>query len=95
MNLSRIFIVRPIMTSLVMAAFVIFGWIAFKTLPINDLPNVDFPTLLVTATLPGANPDTMASAVATPLETPICHHCRFKFNEFAKRHGANANNFAI
>lgn len=68
MNLSRIFIVRPIMTSLVMAAFVIFGWIAYKTLPINDLPNVDFPTILVTATLPGANPDTMASAVATPLE---------------------------
>src|SRR5580658_5720343 len=56
------------MTSLVMAAFVIFGWIAYKTLPINDLPNVDFPTILVTATLPGANPDTMASAVATPLE---------------------------
>ncbi len=68
MNLSRIFIVRPIMTSLVMAAFVIFGWIAYRMLPINDLPNVDFPTLLVTATLPGANPDTMASAVATPLE---------------------------
>ncbi len=68
MNLSRIFIVRPIMTSLVMSAFVIFGWIAYRTLPINDLPNVDFPTILVTSTLPGANPDTMASAVATPLE---------------------------
>ncbi len=68
MNLSRIFILRPIMTSLVMSAFIIFGWIAYRTLPINDLPNVDFPTLLVTATLPGANPDTMASAVATPLE---------------------------
>jgi len=68
MNLSKIFIVRPIMTSLVMAAFVIFGWIAYRTLPISDLPNVDFPTILVTATLPGANPDTMASAVATPLE---------------------------
>jgi len=68
MNLSRIFIVRPIMTSLVMFAFIIFGWIAYRTLPISDLPNVDFPTILVTATVPGANPDTMASAVATPLE---------------------------
>ncbi len=56
------------MTSLVMSAIVIFGWIAYKTLPISDLPNVDFPTILVTATVPGANPDTMASAVATPLE---------------------------
>jgi HAE1 family hydrophobic/amphiphilic exporter-1 len=56
------------MTTLVMSAFVIFGWIAYKTLPVNDLPNVDFPTILVTATLPGANADTMASAVATPLE---------------------------
>jgi HAE1 family hydrophobic/amphiphilic exporter-1 len=68
MNISRIFILRPIMTTLVMGAFVVFGFIAYKTLPINDLPNVDFPTILVTATLPGANADTMASAVATPLE---------------------------
>jgi HAE1 family hydrophobic/amphiphilic exporter-1 len=51
-----------------MGAFLIFGWIAYKSLPVNDLPNVDFPTILVTASLPGANADTMASAVATPLE---------------------------
>jgi HAE1 family hydrophobic/amphiphilic exporter-1 len=68
MNVSKIFIVRPIMTTLVMGAFLIFGWIAYRTLPVNDLPNVDFPTILVTSTLPGANADTMASAVATPLE---------------------------
>src|SRR5271156_862596 len=68
MNVSRLFILRPIMTTLVMSAFLIFGWIAYTTLPVNDLPNVDFPTILVTATLPGANADTMASAVATPLE---------------------------
>jgi len=56
------------MTTLVMTAFFIFGFIAYTSLPVNDLPNVDFPTILVTTTLSGANPDTMASAVATPLE---------------------------
>jgi HAE1 family hydrophobic/amphiphilic exporter-1 len=56
------------MTSLVMVAIFLFGIAAYKLLPVNDLPNVDFPTIQVTASLPGANPDTMASAVATPLE---------------------------
>ena len=56
------------MTSLVMIAILIFGFAAYRLLPVNDLPNVDFPTIQVTASLPGANPDTMASAVATPLE---------------------------
>ncbi len=56
------------MTTLVMATFLIFGLLAYLTLPINDLPAVDFPSISVTATLPGANADTMASSVATPLE---------------------------
>ncbi len=68
MNIAEIFIKRPIMTSLVMIAMFIFGMAAYRFLPVNDLPNVDFPTIQVTASLPGANPDTMASAVATPLE---------------------------
>src|SRR5829696_8026813 len=51
-----------------MAAIALFGTVAYRSLPVSDLPNVDFPTLLVTASLPGANPETMASAVATPLE---------------------------
>ncbi|MBI4628770.1 MAG: efflux RND transporter permease subunit, partial [Candidatus Rokubacteria bacterium] len=51
-----------------MAAIVIFGLMAYQRLPVNDLPNVDFPTLQVSAQLPGASPETMASAVATPLE---------------------------
>src|SRR5579864_9178479 len=51
-----------------MAAIGMFGLVAYRSLPVSDLPNVDFPTLLVTAQLPGANPETMASAVATPLE---------------------------
>src|SRR4051794_22361598 len=68
MNLSRIFIERPVATSMVVAAIVIFGLIAFRLLPVNDLPNVDFPTISVTADLPGANPEVMAVTVATPLE---------------------------
>ena len=56
------------MTTLVMLAFLIFGVFAYRVLPVSDLPNVDFPTVLVSATLPGASPDTMASSVATPLE---------------------------
>src|SRR5512139_1814915 len=68
MNIAEIFIRRPIMTSLVMLAIFIFGIAAYRLLPVNDLPNVDYPTIQVTSNLPGANPETMASAVATPLE---------------------------
>lgn len=68
MNISEIFIRRPIMTTLVMLAILLFGVIGYRLLPVSDLPNVDFPTILVTAGLPGASPETMASAVATPLE---------------------------
>jgi HAE1 family hydrophobic/amphiphilic exporter-1 len=68
MNISEIFIKRPVMTTLVMLAILIFGIMGYKLLPVSDLPNVDFPTILVSASLPGASPETMASAVATPLE---------------------------
>src|SRR5499427_6105445 len=68
MNISEGFIRRPIATSLLMAAIVFFGLVAYRTLPVSDLPNVDFPTLVVTASLPGASPETMASSIATPLE---------------------------
>ena len=68
MNLSEIFIKRPVMTSLVMLAVMIFGIFAYRALPVNDLPSIDFPTIQVTSNLPGASPETMASAVATPLE---------------------------
>ncbi|MBZ0155510.1 MAG: multidrug efflux RND transporter permease subunit [Alphaproteobacteria bacterium] len=68
MNLSELFIRRPVMTTLVMMAFLLFGIMAYRYLPVSDLPNVDFPTIQVTANLPGATPETMASAVATPLE---------------------------
>ena len=68
MNLSKAFIERPVMTTLVMAALVIFGAYGYTTLPVSDLPNIDFPTISVFASLPGADPDTMASSVASPLE---------------------------
>ena len=68
MNPSRIFIERPVMTTLVMAAFVIFGIFGYLTLPVSDLPNFDFPTIQVNANVPGADPETMASGVAAPLE---------------------------
>ncbi|MDQ7787300.1 MAG: efflux RND transporter permease subunit [Thermodesulfovibrionales bacterium] len=68
MNVSELFIRRPIMTSLVMLSILVFGIAAYSLLPVSDLPNVDFPTIQVSAGLPGASPETMASAVATPLE---------------------------
>ena len=68
MNLSEIFIRRPIATTLTMAAILFFGIFGYRLLPVSDLPNVDFPTIAVSAALPGASPSTMASAVATPLE---------------------------
>jgi HAE1 family hydrophobic/amphiphilic exporter-1 len=68
MHFTELFIRRPVMTTLVMLAFVVFGGMSYRYLPVSDLPNVDFPTILVTTTLPGASPETMAAAVATPLE---------------------------
>jgi len=67
-NLSQLFIQRPIMTVLVCFAIVLFGAVAFRTLPVAALPSVDYPTIEVSASLPGASPETMASTVATPLE---------------------------
>src|SRR3979409_2401775 len=68
MNVTTLFIKRPIMTTLVMVAILFFGIVAYRKLPVSDLPNVDFPTISVTAILPGASPATMAATVATPLE---------------------------
>jgi HAE1 family hydrophobic/amphiphilic exporter-1 len=68
MSIPELFIRRPVATALVMLAILLFGWAGYRVLPVSDLPNVDFPTILVFATLPGASPDTMASSVATPLE---------------------------
>ncbi len=68
MNLSDVFIKRPVATTLMVLAIVIFGVMGYRQLPVSDLPSIDFPTIQVQATLPGASPETMATAVATPLE---------------------------
>jgi HAE1 family hydrophobic/amphiphilic exporter-1 len=68
MNFSEVFIRRPVATSLLMVAIALFGLVAYRALPVSDLPVVDFPTISVSASLPGASPETMAAAVATPLE---------------------------
>jgi HAE1 family hydrophobic/amphiphilic exporter-1 len=67
-NISETFIRRPIATSLLMAAIALFGVVAYRALPVSDLPTVDYPTIFVGANLPGGDPATMASAVASPLE---------------------------
>ncbi len=68
MNIAELFIRRPITTTLITSVIIMFGIIAYRTLPVSDLPNVDYPTIQVSASLPGASPETMASSVATPLE---------------------------
>ena len=68
MNFAEIFIRRPVATTLLVVSILIFGAMSYRLLPVSDLPTVDFPTLQVNANLPGASPETMASAVATPLE---------------------------
>src|SRR5258706_2245712 len=68
MNLAKRFIERPVMTTLVMLGILVAGIMGFRLLPVNALPNVDFPTIQVTATLPGGSPETMAASVAIPLE---------------------------
>src|SRR5215471_1515761 len=68
MNISEVFIRRPIATSLLMAAIALFGIVAYRALPVSDLPTVDFPTIQVQAGLPGGDPGSMAASVASPLE---------------------------
>src|SRR4051812_29220301 len=68
MNFTSFFIRRAVATTLLMVGILVFGILSYTTLPVSDLPEVEYPTIMVTAALPGANPDTMASSVATPLE---------------------------
>ncbi len=68
MNLAEVFIRRPVATTLLVTSILIFGITGYRSLPVSDLPTVDFPTLQVSAGLPGASPETMAASVATPLE---------------------------
>src|SRR5258708_1781636 len=87
MNISERFIKRPIATSLLMAAIALFGSVAYRSLPVSDLPNVDFPTLLVSASLPRATPETIRASVATPLaHQPQCDRGRARHATQHKRH---------
>ena len=71
MNIAELFIRRPITTGLIMAGILIFGVMGYRLLPVSELPNVDYPTISISANLPGASPDTMAASVATPLEKQL------------------------
>src|SRR3954471_19264693 len=71
MNIANLFIRRPITTGLIWAGILIFGVMGYRLLPVSELPNVDYPTINISASLPGASPDTMASSVATPLEKQL------------------------
>src|SRR6266705_3044154 len=71
MHFSAIFIRRPVATTLLTLGIALFGAVAFTLLPVSPLPQVDFPTISVQASLPGASPDTMAATVATPLERSL------------------------
>ena len=90
MNVSRRFIDYPVMTTLVMAAIVIFGLVGYFTLPVNELPNVDFPTISVQANLAGADPETMASAVAAPLENVFTTRARHRLDDLDEQPGQHA-----
>ena len=78
MNLSGLFIRRPVTTTLLMLGIIVFGVMAYLQLPVADLPSIDFPTIRVSAALPGASPETMASSVALPLSSlilPLASSC--------------------
>ena len=68
MNISEIFIRRPVATTLLAVALALSGCVALRLLPVSPLPPIEFPTISVSASLPGADPETMATAVAAPLE---------------------------
>src|SRR3984893_10224765 len=70
-GLSKPFIERPVMTMLLTASLIVFGILTFKLLAVNDLPAVDYPIIQVSASYPGANPETMANTIATPLEKQL------------------------
>src|ERR1041384_6388572 len=88
MNLSEVFIKRPIATSLIMLGIAVFGIVAYRALPVSDLPNVDFPTLNVGAGLPGGDPSARASAVASAAS--VSHETGTSDGAGGRREGARA-----
>ena len=95
MNIVEPFIRRPIMTTLVMAAILLFGLLGYRALAVSDLPNVDFPTIQVSASLPGANPDTMAAAVATAAREAVLDDRGHRLDDLAEPSRQHAHHAAI
>ena len=95
MNIAETFIRRPVMTTLISLAIVMFGLMAYRYLPVNDLPNVDFPTIVVSASLPGASPETMASSVATPLEKQFSTIAGLELDDLDQHPGLDQHHAAI
>ena len=92
MNLSALFIKRPVTTTLLLVGILVVGVMAYRLLPISDLPVIDFPTVQVQAGLPGASPETMASSVALPLEkqfSTIAGPDRDQLEQLARKHATS------
>ena len=95
MNLSHHLFRRPIATTLLALGWQLLGIVAFNLLPVSSLPQVDFPTISVQASLPGASPEIMATSVATPLERQLGRIAGITEMTSASSLGINANYFAI
>ena len=95
MNVSEVFIRRPIATSLLMVGIALFGVIAYRALPVSDLPQVDYPTLNVSAGLPGGDPGTMASSVASPLERQFTTIAGPRLDDLAEQLGQHQHHAAV
>ena len=95
MNLSEIFIRRPIATSLLMAGIALFGVIAYRSMPVSDLPTVDYPTISVSASLPGADPNTMSSSVASVLERQFTGIAGLDFDDVGGSFSTGSTNISL
>lgn len=95
MNIPEQFIRRPIATTLVMVAILVFGIVGYQALPVSDLPTIDSPTINVSCSLPGANADTIAASVALPLEEEIRHYRRPRFDELEQRPWQDLHHAAV
>ena len=95
MNLSSGFITRPIATALLMVAVVALGIVSYLLLPVAALPNINSPTIQVTAQMPGADPQTMASSVTTQLERQFGQIPGLESDDFEQRHGIRRDHAAV
>ena len=95
MNLSAIFITRPVTTILLMLGILVFGTLAYQQLPVSDLPTIDFPTIQVSASLPGASPDTVASSIALPLEKQFATIAGPAVDQLDQRAGQHQHHAAV